>query len=435
MATKIIIGLVTIALVANGVIGFFVYTQKGDINTLVEELAVARQEAAAEAATQTEQLEAARQEITSLIGENANSITDLEEGVEANLDSIDEEAGRITTLDNSLSTLSTRVNGIVPGLAADVVFRQASKAVVEISDGDDTVGAGFLWDYGDDDNDYVLTAYHVIEDLIETKIRVILADGTISRASIVSTSIRSDVALLKLESSTNLAPATMADSDRVAIGDHVLVIGHPFDEDNSLTVGVVSQLNRFEGIGSGQDRRWIANLIQFDAPANPGNSGGPVFNADGEVIGIVIAGISPLFGEGISFAVSSNKLDVVANRIMSVGDFPYPSIGVYVSDITPVAAETAGRENVHGVLVKGLVNPRLPENINIHVGDVIIAIDDFHVNDVADLAHYLGEYAENWDVTITVIRGGKELAIEVRLTAVTYETFVRFWAHPSDIVI
>jgi len=395
MTTKIVIGFLVVALIANGILGYFTYVQKEDINTLVEELAAARQDAVVADALQAEQLETARQEITTLISENADIIAELGEGIEANLDSINEEAGRVTTLGSSLSALSTKVNGIIPGLAADDVYRRARMAVVEISNGDDTVGAGFIWDYFNDENDYVLTAYHVIEDLVETKIRVILADGTISEVSIAGSSIRSDVALLKLGDSTDLAPVTLTDSDRVAIGDHTLVIGHPFEEDNSLTVGVVSQLTRFEGIGYGQDERWIANLIQFDAPANPGNSGGPVFNEDGDVIGMVIAGINPFMGEGVSLAVSSNKLELVARRFFAyrmddptktpLGQYNGRALGIVATDVSPTEAEAVGRETVYGALVEVVVT-QLPESDNIQVGDIIVAIGSYSVRDVDDLA-------------------------------------------------
>ena len=424
MANKLIIGFLVVALVASGVIGFFVYAQNSDINTLVDELATARQEVAAEAAAQAERLETAREEITPLIDENAVSIADLEEGVGVNLDSISKEAGRITTLENSLSDLSTRVNNIVPGLAADNVYRQVRQTVVEISDGDETVGAGFLWDYDydDEDNDFVLTAYHVIEDLIETQIRVILADGAISRATIIGSSMRGEVALLQLESPTDLAPVTMADSDRVAIGDHALVIGHPFDEDNSLTVGVVSQVDRFEGIGSGQDERWIANLVQFDAPANFGNSGGPVFNEDGQVIGMVIAGVSPLLGEGISLAVSSNKLNRVANSFMarSAYDLSYlgwyngAALGIQAADVSPAEAEAAGRETISGVLVEKLVTGRAAARCDIRVGDIIVAIDDFPVDNVGELASYLCLHVGS-EATIHLIRNGTEIEIAMEM--------------------
>ena len=418
MTTKIVIGFLVVALIANGILGYFTYVQKEDINTLVEKLATARQEAVVTDALQAEQLETARQEITSLTGENATHITGLEEGVEANLDSINEEAGRVTTLGNNLSSLSTRVNGIVPGLAADDVYRQARMAVVEISDGDDTVGAGFIWEYGHDDNSYVLTACHVVEDLIETKIRVILADGTISKASIAGSSIRSDVALLELESSTDLAPATLADSDRVTIGSHALVIGHPFEEDNSLTVGVVSQLNRFEGIGYGQDERWIANLIQFDAPANPGNSGGPVFNEDGDVIGMVIAGINPFMGEGISLAVCSKKLNAVAfrflalnaNTLMPLGQYNSAVLGIQAKDVSPTEAKAAGRETILGALVEYLVPGYTADKNGIQVGDIIVAIDNYPISNVGELASYLCLHV-GAEATIHLVRNGTEIEL------------------------
>jgi serine protease Do len=225
----------------------------------------------------------------------------------------------------------------------------------------------------------------------------------------------------------------MANSDTLAIGDHALVVGHPFAEDNSLTVGVVSQLNRFEGIDYEDGERWIANLIQFDAPANFGNSGGPVFNADGEVIGMVIAGVSPLFGEGISFAVSSNKLDLVAHRFFDIraddptetplGEYYGRALGIVATDISPAKAEAAGRTTVFGALVEEVVSGP-PEGNVLHVGDIIVAIGDYTIRDVGDLASHVC-FLTGDEMVIRVIRNG----VEIELTQQPMGLADEFWLH------
>jgi len=419
MANKLVISLLVVTLAANGVLGYFAYTQQGDINALIEGLSAARQEAAAEAVSQAEQLEMAREEITSLINENATHITGLEEGVEANMVSINEEAGRVASLGSSLSSLSGKVSNIVPGLAADEIYKETIRVVVEISDGQNTVGAGFIYD----DEGHVVTAYHVIEDLNE--IYVILSDGTISPASIVGNSMHSDISMLGLEQPTTLAPAKIVSSSGVAVGDYALVIGHPFDDDNSLTVGVVSHLNRFREFGGEQDAYWLSNLIQFDAPANFGNSGGPVFSADGVVIGMVIGAINPLIGDGISYAVSSNKIKRVADDIITDGEYRYTSIGVWVTDVTPAEAEAIGRGTVRGALVKNLV-PRIPDNRDIIIGDIIVAVNNVPIEDVAHLVAYLGEhvrYGYN-SIAIRLVRDGTE--IDIKLLA-GFHTIDKLW--------
>ena len=210
----------------------------------------------------------------------------------------------------------------------------------------------------------------------------------------------------------NISPLALADSSLLEAGASVVTIGSPFNLAGSITSGVVSQVDRFQEIGSVEDARWIANLIQFDAAANFGNSGGPLFNADGEILGVIIARIGPESGEGISYAVSANKVRRVADAIISNGAFDYPSLGILGSDLTPELAIQIGRDNVRGVVV-GSVTPAGPTwQAGIMANDIIVAIDGTRISDMAGLTAYLGEYTSPGDsVNVELERNGVSLEL------------------------
>jgi S1-C subfamily serine protease len=255
----------------------------------------------------------------------------------------------------------------------------------------------------------------VIDEL--TTIYVVFPNGRTTPVSVVGSCPLSDVAVLSLERQFDITLLSLADSAGVSIGEPVVTIGSPLDEEGTITAGIVSQLDRFEDVGDEAESSWIANLIQFDAPANFGNSGGPLFNADGEVIGIVIARVGPEIGDGIAFAVSANKVRRVADAIIEQGSFAYPWLGVEVSDITPLSAELIGRESVHGALVEQ-VSPGGPADLaGVRSDDIIIGINNVTITEVADLVSYLGEYGSPGEsVVLTIIRDDAEIELAVALS-------------------
>jgi len=168
---------------------------------------------------------------------------------------------------------------------ANEVYQRVRQAIVRVSDGERTVGSGFIIDA------HVVTAHHVTENL--STIYIILPDGSISPATITGSCQYSDIAVLTLEDELVIESLVLADSASVKIGEPVVTIGNPFDLTETLTSGIVSQTNRFVDIEFDQQGRWMANLIQFDAAVNSGNSGSPLLNSEGEVIGMVIARVNP----------------------------------------------------------------------------------------------------------------------------------------------
>ncbi len=415
MANKVIIGILVLLLVINAAIGTYAYLLGRDIDTLSRQLVDQEEE-------MTAQLVTVSSEVAGLGMVTDTRFDTVEEGIQSNLVALDalgeEFAEKVALTETQIAGLEADISGIRgeltemgPVLNADEVYQTVSQSVVEVSDGEHTIGSGFVYD----NNGHVLTANHVIDEL--TNIYIVFPDGRTTPASLVGSCPLSDVAVLSLERQFDITPLALADSADISIGEPTVTIGSPFDEEGTITAGIVSQLGRFEEIGDETESSWIANLIQFDAPANFGNSGGPLFNAAGEVIGIVVARIGPEIGDGIAYAVSANKVRRVADAIIERGSFDYPWLGVEVSDITPLLAELIGRESIHGALVS-LVTPGGPAKLaGVHDDDIIIAINGVAITGVANLVSYLGEYASPGDsAVLTIIRDNAEIELTATLS-------------------
>ena len=414
MANKVIIGILVLLLVINAAIGTYAYLLSSDIDTLSRQITEQKEEL-------TNQLGVVSDEVEALGSETEARFDTVEEGIQSNLagintlgDEIAEETAltesKIAGLEAGISDIRNELTETGSVLNADEVYQAVSRSVVEVSDGEHTIGSGFVYD----NDGHVVTANHVIDEL--TTIYVVFPDGRTTPASVVGSCPLSDIAVINLERQVDITPLALADSAGISIGEPAVAIGSPFDEGGTITAGIVSQLGRFEEIGDETESNWIANLIQFDAPANFGNSGGPLFNAAGEVIGIIVARIEPEIGDGIAYAVSANKVRRVADAIIERGFFNYPWLGVEVSDITPLLAELLDRESVHGALV-GQVTPGGPANLaGVRSDDIIITINGVSITEVADLVSYLGEHGSPGDsATLIIIRDDAEIELTATL--------------------
>jgi S1-C subfamily serine protease len=425
MLNKIMIVLLVVIMAGSGVTGYYVYQQHQYIDSLTKQLAVSQQENTAQVETiknnMDAQLTSVDDEISSLKADNAAGLADFKKQEETDKLSlgaqIDDTSTRISTLkgkiDTDLNSVSAQINDITPGLAADKIFNKVNPSIVQITDGTFTYGAGFLFD----PNGHVVTAAHVIEDI--SNISVILSDGTVSTATIVGKALRSDVVVLKLDVTTSLPPVTLAGSSSVTPGDAVIAVGHPFDLTNSLTVGVVSQIHRFEDIG-GDSEEWLADLIQFDAAVNPGNSGGPLFDENGNVVGMVVATVNPIFGSGVGFAISTARIRMATNNLIFNGKSLYPFIGIYVNYLTPDYAASLGLKSCNGALVLNVVGGFAAYQAGIKNGDIITGIGSIAINCPEDVYSYFGSQPV-WGIPLVVhiIRGGQNLSFNVTAGSVS----------------
>jgi len=412
-------GLMVLLVLTSAALGVYAYRLTGEIDTLDERIETIQAEGVDRAGALSDALEIHQEDMVDRLDaiveqarESYDRMVVIGEAVEENLAGVEENSATVARLQTELTSLTVDLSRVAEEswFKAEEVYGAVSRAVIEVSNGQVTIGSGFVYD----NQGHIITAHHVIEEL--TDIYVVFPDGRMSPANLIGSSDLSDVAVLKLERTIDVSPLGMADSDAIAVGEPVMTIGSPFDLSGTVTAGIISQVNRFEEIGDEEDSRWIANLVQFDAPANFGNSGGPLFNADGLIVGLIIARVGPESGEGVSYAVSSNKVRRVADAIIEQGVFDYPWMGVEAGDLTPEMAEEVGRDSMHGVLVATVVPGGPAWLAGMEVSDIITGINGSSIASMAELTSHLGEYTSPADVIVVeVVRDGTVLELEVTL--------------------
>ena len=275
------------------------------------------------------------------------------------------------------------------------------------------LGSGFVIEY--QGKKYVLTNNHVVEGAQE--VRVISQDGKTRRAKVLGTDEMLDVAVLEVEGAQELPAAPIGDSDALQVGDWVIAIGNPLGFDYTVTLGIVSALNRDvprpDGVG------YFHRMIQTDAAINPGNSGGPLVNAKGEVVGMntLIARTTRtgLAVEGINFAVPISEIMKVLPQLISQGKVTRAWLGVYIQNITPGMEKTFGVEPGHGVLVADVVPGSPAEKAGVMQGDIIVSVNGKPIHNVNELQVEIMYRQVGEKVTLGIIRNGQELSIEVTL--------------------
>ncbi|MCX8996414.1 Do family serine endopeptidase [Rhizobiaceae bacterium BDR2-2] len=267
-----------------------------------------------------------------------------------------------------------------------------------------SLGSGFVID----EKGIVVTNNHVIEgaDAIE----VIFADGSSLPATLVGTDPKTDLSVLKVEPTKPLKAVKFGDSTKIRIGDWVMAIGNPFGLGGSVTVGIVSARGR--NINAGP----YDNFIQTDAAINKGNSGGPLFNMDGEVIGINTAIISPSGGSiGIGFAVPTELAANIVNQLSEFGETRRGWLGVRIQPVTDEVAKSLNLEKAGGAMIAGIIEGGPITNGEMKPGDVIVSFNGKTVNDTRDLQRIVAESPIGAPVEARVLRDGKEEAVQITL--------------------
>jgi len=267
-----------------------------------------------------------------------------------------------------------------------------------------SLGSGFIIDPAG----YVVTNNHVIADADE--VSVILNDGTTLKAEIVGRDTKTDLALLKVTTDHPLKAVKFGDSDKLRLGEWVIAIGNPFSLGGTVTAGIVSARNR--DINSGP----YDNYIQTDAAINRGNSGGPLFNLNGDVIGVNTAIISPSGGSiGIGFAVPSKTVVPVVDQLRQFKEVRRGWLGVRIQQVTDEIAETLNIKPAHGALVAGIDEKGPAKPAGIAAGDVIVKFDGKDVKEMRDLPRIVADTPVGKDVQVIVVRKGKEETKTVKL--------------------
>jgi serine protease Do len=267
-----------------------------------------------------------------------------------------------------------------------------------------SLGSGFIID----PSGLVVTNNHVIADADE--VNVILNDGTTMRATIVGRDTKTDLALLKVKPDKPLKAVKFGDSDKLRLGEWVIAIGNPFSLGGTVTAGIVSARNR--DINSGP----YDNYIQTDAAINRGNSGGPLFNLNGEVIGVNTAIISPSGGSiGIGFAVPSKTVVPVIDQLREFKEVRRGWLGVRIQQVTDDIADSLNIKPARGALVAGIDDKGPAKPAGIEPGDVVVKFDGKDVKEMRDLPRIVADTPVGKDVQVVVIRKGKEETKTVKL--------------------
>jgi S1-C subfamily serine protease len=332
-----------------------------------------------------------------------------------------EQSSEIQNLQNQLEILDTvNQTGLMPW---STIYNQLKDSVVLIQT-NLGLGSGFVYDA----KGHIITNHHVIENA--TTIQVTFLDGNITSASVIGMDVYSDLAVIKVDTEvTTLQPVVLGASSDLTVGDPVAAMGNPFGLSDTLTAGIVSSVERTL---EAAERYVIIDIIQIDAAVNPGNSGGPLVNLKGQVVGLNTA-IQSETGTftGIGFAIPSDTVKREIDDLIETGDYKHPWLGVSALDVDLAIADAMGLEKPQGVLVVDVTegspadqvglrgadeNVTLGEQVTPIGGDVITGIDGLPTRRMADLVVYMERNTSPGDsVVFEFIRDGEERSVEVTL--------------------
>lgn len=275
-------------------------------------------------------------------------------------------------------------------------------------------GSGVIFDA----EGLILTNHHVVEGGERGAIDVVLADGRVLGARVLGSDETTDLAVLRLvDPPSDLVAAELGDSDSLRVGQAVMAVGNPLGLAGTVTTGIVSALDR-PTVTEGSREAVITNAIQVDAAVNPGNSGGPLFDFAGRVVGInssiaTLSGGSRSGSIGLGFAIPVNLAKMVAEQIVETGTVSHAFLGVSLADGT---AEVDGVER-QGAVVGQVVEGSPAEGAGVQVGDVITAIDGKPVASGESLTGYIRARAVGQEARLTIVREGEQLELSVTLAA------------------
>ncbi|MDC2974655.1 trypsin-like peptidase domain-containing protein [Prochlorococcus sp. AH-736-K09] len=264
-------------------------------------------------------------------------------------------------------------------------------------------GSGFIFADG-----LVMTNAHVVNG--SDKMIIGLTNGKKLSAKLVGQDFFTDLAILKLEGKGPWPKATLGDSSKIKVGDWAIAVGNPFGLENTVTLGIISNLNRNVNQLGIYDKK--LNLIQTDAAINPGNSGGPLLNSSGEVIGInTLIRSGP--GAGLSFAIPINKAKEIANQLINNGKVIHPMIGISLID-------GSAFESDKNIVKVGYVIPNSPaDKSGIKVNDVILKVGKDYINKSSDVINAINKNGIQKAISLSLKRGNKLIRLKVKPTDIT----------------
>lgn len=275
----------------------------------------------------------------------------------------------------------------------------------------ESLGSGFIID----GNGYIITNNHVVDKA--ESISVTLSDNTKTEARVIGKDPKTDLALIKIETKRPLNAVKFGDSDKIRVGDWVLAIGNPFGLGSSVTVGIVSAKSR--DIESGP----YDSFIQTDASINQGNSGGPMFNLQGEVIGISSAIFSTTgASQGVGFAIPANLAGWVISQLKEHGEVKRGWIGIKIQPNTPEIADSLGISANQGVVVSGVTEQGPAQKAGLQAGDIVLSFNRQPIDNTKNLSRLIAETKIGTPAPIEIWRSGQKQTLTVPIELMPEET-------------
>lgn len=273
-----------------------------------------------------------------------------------------------------------------------------------------SLGSGFIIDYDKSTKEaYILTNNHIIEGADEITVRLHDEDKTEIKAEIVGSDARTDIALLKVKSSKELTSVKWGDSDLSKVGEWAIAIGNPFGLGSTVTAGIISTKGRELPIAD-----YVEGYIQTDASINMGNSGGPLFNVDGQVIGINTAILAPTGGNiGIGFAIPSNVAQKVVQQLRELGHTRRGWLGAAVQKVTSEIAESVGLKTATGALIAKVFDESPAAKAGLKPGDIILKFNNKEIKSSHMLPRTVGETEIGKEVPVVIWRDEKEVTRKI----------------------
>jgi S1-C subfamily serine protease len=321
----------------------------------------------------------------------------------------------VKNLENKVATLQTQISALTDALgnysqtsignvSLSELYESVKDSVVLIRGQTDigaVAGSGFVYNYSSDffSGLVVITNYHVVQD---ATLSVTFRNGHAYSAHVLGSDVYADLAVLSVEDAPleEFKPLPIVSSSSLKVGDLVIAVGNPYELVGSMTTGVVSQLGRAipEELAGGYS---IANVIQISAPLNPGNSGGPLLNSRGQVVGVTFAIIQN--STGVGFAIPSNTILREIAWLADGMSYPHSWIGVRGTDMTYEIAQEMGAFITYGWLIVEIIAPSPAEQYGLKVDDIIAAINGTQIIGGDDISNYLEEKTEPDDLINIVV--------------------------------
>jgi len=275
----------------------------------------------------------------------------------------------------------------------------------------ESLGSGFIID----GNGYIITNNHVVDKA--ESISITLSDNTKTEARVIGKDPKTDLALIKIETKRPLNAVKFGDSDKIRVGDWVLAIGNPFGLGSSVTAGIVSAKSR--DIESGP----YDSFIQTDASINQGNSGGPMFNLQGEVIGISSAIFSTTgASQGVGFAIPANLAGWVISQLKEHGEVKRGWIGIKIQTNTPEIADSLGISANQGVVVSGVTEQGPAQKAGLQAGDIVLSFNRQPIDNTKNLSRLIAETKIGTPAPIEIWRSGQKQTLTVPIELMPEET-------------